>query len=439
MEGVASVKLPSDHDKGTYVAHPVFMDTLLHVAGFVANMQGGVNDAYICSEVGAVKAIPELIDNNASYTVYISNSWVESEGVTIAEAYAVLDSNPRRIVAHLKDMHFRRVRLNSLKKGLAHAAGKAPHAAVKPHVAPVIAPKVPAAAPKAPSVDVSGEIVKIVTETCDISAASVDVNTDLGSLGVDSLMSIEIFSKLQAIFPTLELDAQALSHCQSISDIIREVSKQTNNLPVAQPAPSSAPAPPALVAQAAPIASSAPVDVIGLVSRVVSDTCGISLSAIEPDTDLNSLGVDSLMSIEIFGRLEEVFPNAILDATVLSHCRSVSDIVKHIPVSSVIPSEASVASSPRTLVAVEEKLAEPPRLSVDGPNVKQLLASVLDISVKDIMDDADFEDLGLDSLTSIEALGALKGEFNLDLPGDFFHSYKTTRAVQSYLAARIRL
>lgn len=191
MEGVASVKLPADHDKGTYVAHPVFMDTLLHVAGFVANMQGGVNDAYICSEVGTVKAIPELIDNNASYTVYINNSWVESEGVTIAEAYAVLDSNPRRIVAHLKGMHFRRVRLNSLKKGLAHAAGKAPQSA-KPRAAPVAAPKVSSAptapAPKAASIDVSGQIVGIVAETCDISAASIDINTDLGSLDRKSVV-----------------------------------------------------------------------------------------------------------------------------------------------------------------------------------------------------------------------------------------------------------
>jgi len=174
------------------------------------------------------------------------------------------------------------------------------------------------------------------------------------------------------------------------------------------------------------------------VSRIVSDTCDISLSAIGLDTDLNSLGVDSLMSIEIFGKLEESFPNVALDATALSHCRSISDIVKHIPVSSSPPSETSVFSSPRTLVAVEEKLPEPPRLVVDGPDVKQLLASVLDISAKDITDDADFEDLGLDSLTSIEALGALKGQFNLDLPGEFFHSYKTARAVQSYLATHIR-
>jgi len=443
MEGVASVKLPVDHDKGSYVAHPVFMDTLLHVAGFVANMQGGINDAYICSEVGTVKVIPELIDNNASYTVYINNSWVESEGVTIAEAYAVLDSNPRRIVAHLKGMHFRLLRLNSLKKSLAHAAGKTTQNA-QPRAIPAAASRVPAAPmpvtviPKVPSVNVSGEIINIVAETCDISAASVDVNTDLSSLGVDSLMSIEIFGKLQASFSNVELDAHALSHCENVSGIISEVSKLLKDLPAAQSSSTSVPST-AITPAASTTASSSSstVDVAALVSRIVSDTCDISLSAIGLDTDLNSLGVDSLMSIEIFGKLEESFPNVALDATVLSHCHSISDIVKHISISSAPPSESSDSSSPRTLVAVE--LPEPPRLNVNGPDVKQLLASVLDISVKDITDDADFEDLGLDSLTSIEALGALKGEFDIDLPGEFFYSYKTARAVQSYLAAHIRV
>lgn len=446
MEGVASVKLPVDHDKGTYIAHPVFMDTLLHVTGFVANMQGDINDAYICSEVGTVKVIPELIDNNASYTVYISNSWVESEGVTIAEAFAVIDSHPRRIVAHFKGMHFRRVRLSSLKRGLAHAAGKA-QVTPKPRtqVVPAAAPRATApptsvvASPKAPSVDVSNEIIRMVAETCGINAASVDLNTDLGSLGVDSLMSIEILGGLQSIFPTVELNTHTLSHCQSVGEIIREISRQTKNFSNNDPAHSATPAPSAPVVETT--VGPTP-NITALVSKIVSDTCDINPSTIGPDTDLASLGVDSLMSIEIFSKLEEAFPSVALDTTTLSHCHSISDIVKYIPTASTLiqpsQSDTSVVSSPRTLVVLEDKLAEPSRFRLGGPNVKQLLASVLDIDAKDITDDADFESLGLDSLTSIEALGALRSEFNLELPGDFFSSYKTARAVQAYLATHVK-
>ncbi len=77
MEGYAVVKLPKDYDKSKFVVHPVFMDTMLHVAGFLANMQGGDNDAYICSKVKSVKAAPSLISNDATYGLFFVNAWVE--------------------------------------------------------------------------------------------------------------------------------------------------------------------------------------------------------------------------------------------------------------------------------------------------------------------------------------------------------------------------
>lgn len=231
MEGCADVRLPSDHDRGKFVVHPVFTDTLLHVAGFVANLQGQINDAYICSEVGAVTIIPELIDNNSSYTVYCNNSWLPEDSVMLAEAYAVENEEPRRIVAHLKGMHFRRVRLDRFKKGLIHATGKplispssrpghsAPEVPVEtsnlPHAPTTVA---------GPSHDISEDIIRIISETCDISTTVLDVNADLTSLGVDSLMSIEISSKLEYAFPDANPNVRLLSYCKSVADIIQEIS-----------------------------------------------------------------------------------------------------------------------------------------------------------------------------------------------------------------------
>ncbi|KXN83388.1 Conidial yellow pigment biosynthesis polyketide synthase [Leucoagaricus sp. SymC.cos] len=242
MEGYAPVRLPASYDRSKFVVHPVFTDTLLHVAGFVANMHGGVNDAYICGEVGSVKVIPEQVDNDASYAVYCSNGWLPEQGVMLAEAYAVKLSQPPVLVAHLKDMHFKKVRLNSLKKGLAMAVGKS-----APSSRPTPTPTKPAPAP-------------------------------------------------------------------------------------------------------------------------------------EPQSGV---------------------------------------------------------SSPRTLVA-EDSLPEPTPLAVDADvDIKGILAAVLDVSPKDIELDADLEELGLDSLTSIEALAVLKSEFALDLPGTFFNNYRTARKVQSYVSSQV--
>ncbi|KAH7909034.1 putative polyketide synthase [Hygrophoropsis aurantiaca] len=122
MDGVALVQLPSSYDQGPFAAHPVFVDTLLHVAGFIANMQGDGNDAYICSEVGEVKVISTLLDYQKPYTVHCTSSWMSFENLMVADAFAIQESTTRQIVAHLKGIQFRRVRLISLTRGLSLAA-----------------------------------------------------------------------------------------------------------------------------------------------------------------------------------------------------------------------------------------------------------------------------------------------------------------------------
>ncbi len=73
-EGYAVVKLPKDHDRSKFVVHPVFTETTLHVAEFLAKMQGSDNDAYICSKVKSVKAVPRLTSNDATHGVFVVNA-----------------------------------------------------------------------------------------------------------------------------------------------------------------------------------------------------------------------------------------------------------------------------------------------------------------------------------------------------------------------------
>ncbi|KAF5377903.1 hypothetical protein D9615_006799 [Tricholomella constricta] len=340
MEGCADVCLPSDYDRGKFVVHPVFMDTLLHVAGFVANLQGGPNDAFICSEVGTVKVIPHLVSNDASYKIYCSNAWVPEDGMVLADAYAVLSAEPKKIVAHMKGMQFRRVRLDRLKRGLSLASGKVtePQPTISSKHEQVKASRSsPATTTMASSLQ--DTIIDIMSQTCDLKPQEMDLNTDLTSLGVDSLMSIEVFGRLAHAFPDANLNAHTLSFCTTVADIIREVSTK-------------------------------------LKSRT-------------------SVGSES--------------PTTTFSGT----------------------------STPRTLVP-DDVLSEPTHSLVDGePDVKRILASILDVAIHDIEDDIDFELLGLDSLTSIEALHALKAEFGLELPSNLFTTFPTLRALQSHLASQL--
>ncbi|KAJ7350238.1 hypothetical protein DFH08DRAFT_695249 [Mycena albidolilacea] len=123
MAGCVTIQLPSNYACSVFVVHPVWMDTILHVAGFVANLQGGVDNVYICTQVGAVKVFPALVNNDKPYAMYCNNVWLE-EGVVLGEAYAVQVAELWRIIVHMKGMQFHRLRLSSLKKSLVHTAGK---------------------------------------------------------------------------------------------------------------------------------------------------------------------------------------------------------------------------------------------------------------------------------------------------------------------------
>jgi iterative type I PKS product template protein len=121
-EGYATVQLPNNSDRDYFVVHPILMDAMLHVAGFIANLCGGVNDAFICSKVGCVEVIPPLVDDSAPYGVYVNCAWLPG-GDMLAESYTLEQGSTNRIVAHLEGIYFRKVPLTTLELGLTLAAG----------------------------------------------------------------------------------------------------------------------------------------------------------------------------------------------------------------------------------------------------------------------------------------------------------------------------
>ncbi|KAJ7720858.1 hypothetical protein DFH07DRAFT_972466 [Mycena maculata] len=63
MEGCTTIRLPRDYDRGKFFVHPVWMDAVGHVAGLVANMQGGT---YISGPKSAPKLAKPLLIPSAT-------------------------------------------------------------------------------------------------------------------------------------------------------------------------------------------------------------------------------------------------------------------------------------------------------------------------------------------------------------------------------------
>ncbi|KNZ72615.1 Conidial yellow pigment biosynthesis polyketide synthase [Termitomyces sp. J132] len=217
MEGCADVRLPEDYNGGKFVVHPVFSDTLLHVAGFVANLQGGADDAFICSEVDSIKILPDLVDNDASYTIYCSNSWVPEDEMVLSDAYAVLSGESKKIVAHIKGIQFRRVRLDRLKRALSltskqntvHPTGSDSPITV---LSGASTPRTlfPEDAPSDSTQNEELDVKDILASVLGLATYDIDDDVDFDSLGLDSLTSIEMFHAIENEFD-LELPSNLLT------------------------------------------------------------------------------------------------------------------------------------------------------------------------------------------------------------------------------------
>ncbi|KAG9308914.1 putative polyketide synthase [Chiua virens] len=107
---------------GSLAVQPVFLDTMLHIAGFIVNTRGDISDAYICSGIGLLKVLRDLVDDNRSYSIHCTNNWIPSCEFVAADIFAVQESDPPVVVAMLQGAQFRRVRLTNLYRGLAIAA-----------------------------------------------------------------------------------------------------------------------------------------------------------------------------------------------------------------------------------------------------------------------------------------------------------------------------
>jgi iterative type I PKS product template protein len=228
LEGIGSFKLPSSSQTG-YLAPPVFTDTLLHAAGFIANLAVRSDEVGICACVESVEISYRDIDYADSFTVYCS--LLEIKGAILADAIALNAFG--KVVAVVRDMEFKRLQLSAFQQVLSRKS-----TAIEPRNFPVEQKK-PQLSTGLDTPPTSGEVIdtpiesrgslphdvrialkNIVMEFGGFSEQDMDYTNSLDELGIHSLMQIEIISKLIRTFPgQAGLDHHALSECETLESL----------------------------------------------------------------------------------------------------------------------------------------------------------------------------------------------------------------------------
>lgn len=330
-EGIGSFKLPPTSREDACLIPPVFTDTLLHAAGFAANLSVASDEICICSHVGLVEVLDGINFTN-DFTVYC-NLFDNSDGVIVADTIA-LDLNGEAVAA-VRGIEFKKIRLVSFQKLIQKASTRSTKST--DHSEKAFLPSsglgtgnldsATASLVTSPSaVDTRAEVRDTIRDIIGevYGSHKIDLTESMTALGIDSLMRIEITSKLKDYFPASNISSNDLLECESLETLENYVVLALNSLVSTPDSTQSEPMtldlgqlPPNGKKNSRPRARDIMTDVIGEI---------YGSHDLDYFKSLDSLGIDSLMQIEIVSKLKEILPEADFDGSDLLQSETLKDI-----------------------------------------------------------------------------------------------------------------
>lgn len=305
-------------------AGAVFMDVLLHVAGFVANLSISNGEACICKEVESALVLREPASAGTMFDVYCTVVELPKEGVFVADAQA---ADERGVMASFKSMVFQRVQLAKVsqafsiqsKRGQGSLNVSKPNSTPHTQQAPTITTQ-PKVANVQPVPQSNLAVKNLIAQTCGADPASLSVESNLEALGFDSLLMIELEAQLSPAYP--QLDISSLAECLTVGDIENLCSGQE-----ALEAPSNPnnQMPSTPDEETAGDTNATP-DIQKLTRAIIAETCSGDVNSIDSTSELSALGIDSLMIFELESSLSKISKDGYLSSTDLAECRTVGDV-----------------------------------------------------------------------------------------------------------------
>ena len=166
---------------------------------------------------------------------------------------------------------------------------------------------------------------------------------------------------------------------------------------------------------------------------LVAEEIGISSSELSDDTQFADLGLDSLLSLTISGKLREELSLEV-ESSLFHDYPTVKDFKNFLSQSHSGEEEpqdyaeysSTEASTPATRLGMSSPAPESvSSVSEDDDSVilksiHSILAQEIGLSIEEIGADSNLPELGLDSLMSLTVLGRLREECGIDPPSDLF-------------------
>lgn len=339
-EAAAEVILQQDPTDANTKSSPYWTDSLVHLAGFVANVNPARPEGRMFMMGGFDKSeqTAELAAGNKYYS-YVRVTKNEGESF-ICDVFVFDVKAGNRLIMQCSNLHFHQVEYSMLERALGKpsAAAPAPKTAAKPAVALKAAANAPAKKPEAPkpkkvvkkkaaassdgAVSVLDTLLGAIASETGTDIAELTDDAVLGEIGIDSIMAIQISAAVKSatgydISATWGLEFPTIGALrEEFKDVMGEpgagdgedseeeeehdfevVAEDEYDDPVEQDIESLDDAP-------APRTSSGGQSVLDTFLQAIASETGTSLDELTDDAVLTELGVDSIMAIQICATLK---------------------------------------------------------------------------------------------------------------------------------------
>ncbi|KAI0194248.1 hypothetical protein F4808DRAFT_474880 [Astrocystis sublimbata] len=199
LEACGTMDVDSSFLSRRFVCHPAIIDTLLHAPGFVANLYVPSDVACICVGIEHVY-MPALEDlKEGEVTIYCALTDLGHS--VIAEAYMI--SSEGNVLAYVEGACFKKIPLSSFNNHLSRTLKASAHSpSFNPSPPELILDSSSSDADDSGPLTLVNSVGGISTlgdlflDTCGIEVEPSTMGVALGTLGVDSLLSIELSDEL---------------------------------------------------------------------------------------------------------------------------------------------------------------------------------------------------------------------------------------------------
>lgn len=337
FEASATVSLKDrGGDDSAFVCNPYFIDALAHISGFVMNGNFTIDyqEAVYISHGWESMRFAKPLQPAGHYQTYVRMLPAEKTMVS-GNVWILCDSEIVGLIQGLRFQRVPRTVLDLLLPPVGHKRGTLKTST--PRQVPIPIPE-GQISPKTQTVtgshyksnrqnrEVLDSLLEFVAEELGHQKGEISLHDKLYDLGLDSLMTLTLTGNLQERLG-IKIPHSQLLACDTIGQLLDLIhpDKQANPIDTVSEEPSFYPSDSSSATDS--VGVDTPTMELGndsehiteLIKSIILDETGVMAEDLQPRADLSSLGLDSLMSLAILGRLRDASVELPMDFFLENH------------------------------------------------------------------------------------------------------------------------